>query len=41
MKGLKKVISIAGQMLGLIVGDEFVTPTSQVSAQYPYVHFDI
>ncbi|MDP3878689.1 MAG: hypothetical protein Q8Q07_00060 [Dehalococcoidales bacterium] len=41
MKGLIKVISVTGQMLGLIAGDEFVTPTYRVIAEYPNIQFDM
>ncbi len=41
MEGLLGAISITSQVLGLLIGDNFIIPTSQVIAQYPYIQLDI
>lgn len=41
MEELLKAISVTGQVIGLIIGDDFVTPETQVIEQYPNIQFDI
>lgn len=38
MKGLKESVLIIGQVLGLLMGDNFAT-TLEVLEQYPYIRF--
>lgn len=37
MRELKKVVLIIGKVLGLLLGDNFTTPTAQVMERYPYL----
>lgn len=39
MKKLKKLALIIGQVLNLIIGDNFTTPILQVMERYPFVRF--
>lgn len=41
MIGLMKSVLIIGQVLNLLIGDDFTTPTSEVMERYPYFRFDI
>ena len=39
MRVLKRPVLIIGQVLNLIIGDNFTTPTLQVMKQYPHLDF--
>jgi len=39
MKRAKKAVLIIGQVLSLIMGDNFTTPLLQVMERYPFLRF--
>jgi len=39
MNGLRKSVLVIGQVLGLIMGNNFNTPISEVLRQHPYLRF--
>lgn len=41
MKELKESLLVIGQVFGLLMGDNFTTPTLEVIERYPYLRFGI
>ena len=39
MNGLRKSVLVIGQVLGLLMGDKFNTPISEVLKRHPYLRF--
>ena len=39
MKRLIKSVEVIGRVLGVVLGDNFTTPTSHVWKEYPYLWF--
>lgn len=39
MRMLEKSVLVIGQVLGLLIGENFTTPPSEVLQKYPYLQF--